>query len=155
MKNIITILIILITNIALGQTFNETKDWISSNTKGSEQVLFLKEDNQIYFLSVRQAGTLLTTFSNNFDPRAVVSISSVKDENNKYSIKLKFKEGGTIVTKLMLDKNKNPVGSVDKINMLGWKIYVEADKEMISRFKKAYIHLFKELGIQLKDGDIF
>ena len=92
---------------------------------------------------------------NSFNPKDVVSASMLGDKNDKYSIRLNFRTSGTPVTKKMYDGNRKIVGDINEIKMYAFDIYVDCDKEMAERYKKAFINLFKQIGVTIKNGDIF
>jgi hypothetical protein len=154
-KLVIIILFNFISNFTFSQTFEETSKWISNNSNGSVQIFYSNVKKQIEFVSVRSAGNSQSAFVNSFNPKDVISISTISDKYGKHKLRLNFKNNGTLVTKAMYDDNSKIVGDINKINMYGFDIQLDCDKEMAERHKKAFVNLFKQLGVTLSNGDIF
>lgn len=155
MNKFLTITLLFFTIITFSQTQEETLGWITRNSDGREQAYYNEEDGTLHLLAVRQAGNLLTTFVNEINPKDVKSISVKYGNDGWNSINLNFKSSGSTVEYYTVDKNFEIIGDVKTINQYGINISIESDRELIDSFKKAYIHLFKTIGIEVKDGNMF
>ncbi|EMY82723.1 hypothetical protein pgond44_01340 [Psychroflexus gondwanensis ACAM 44] len=155
MNKFLSIALILFTTVSFSQSQEETTDWITRNSDGREQVFYNENDGTLHLLAVRQAGNLLTTFVNEINPKDVKSISVKYGNDGWNSINLNFKSSGSTVDYYTVDKNYEMIGEVKSINKYGMNISIESDRELIDSFKKAYIHLFKTIGIEVKDGNMF
>lgn len=155
MNKLLSIALILFTTVSFSQSQEETMDWITRNSDGREQVFYNENDGTLHLLAVRQAGNLLTTFVNEINPKDVKSISVKYGNDGWNSVNLNFQSSGSTVDYYTVDKNYEIIGEVKSINKYGMNISIESDKELIDSFKKAYIHLFKTIGIDVKDGNMF
>jgi hypothetical protein len=155
MKKVLIIILLLISSFSFSQSQEETMDWITRNSDGREQVFYNENDEILHLLAVRQAGNLLTTFVNEINPKDVKSISVKYGNDGWNSINLNFKSSGSTVDYYTVDKNFEVIGEIKSINKYGMNISIESDRELIDSFKKAYIHLFKTIGIEVKDGNMF
>ncbi|PWI31551.1 hypothetical protein DI383_02470 [Flavobacteriaceae bacterium LYZ1037] len=155
MKTTSLIIICLFFNITFSQSLEETIGWIGQNTDGREQVSYDQENHKLSIISVRQFQNLLTAFVKEIDPNSVNSIGIIQDKNGWNSVVLNFKDGYANVKSYMRDKDFKVTGSVTNNNRAFLEIKVECDKEKILKFKKAFLHLFKTIGVQVKDGDLF
>jgi len=155
MKKQIILILLFASSFCFSQTQEETLDWITRNSEGREQVIYDKENNVLMLLAVRQAGSLLTTFVNEINPNDVKSISVKYGNDGWNSINLNFKSSGSTVHYYTVDKDFEVIGEIKSINKYGMNISIESDRDLINSFKKAYIHLFKTIGIEVKDGNMF
>jgi hypothetical protein len=155
MTKALTIILLLISSFGFSQSQEETMDWITRNSDGREQVFYNENDGTLHLLAVRQAGNLLSTFVNEINPKDVKSISVKYGNDGWNSINLNFKSSGSTVDYYTVDKNYEVIGEIKSINKYGMNISIESDRELIDSFKKAYIHLFKTIGIEVKDGNMF
>ena len=155
MNKFLSIALLLFTTVSFSQSQEETMDWITRNSDGREQVFYNENDGTLHLLAVRQAGNLLTTFVNEINPKDVKSISVKYGNDGWNSINLNFKSSGSTVDYYTVDKNFEVIGEIKSINKYGMNISIESDRELIDSFKKAYIHLFKTIGIEVKDGNMF
>jgi hypothetical protein len=155
MNKFLSIALLLFTTVSFSQSQEETIGWITRNSDGREQVFYNENDGTLHLLAVRQAGNLLTTFVNEINPKDVKSISVKYGNDGWNSINLNFKSSGSTVDYYTVDKNFEIIGEVKSINKYGMNISIQSDRELIDSFKKAYIHLFKTIGIEVKDGNMF
>ncbi|WP_242131345.1 hypothetical protein [Aestuariivivens marinum] len=132
----------------------DTIDWITRNSDGREQVQYYKDTNTLLLISVRDAGELVS-FVNEITPEDVRSVSVKSSEGSWQNLNLNLKHGGTMVLYYTLDKNFEIIGEVKNIRQYGISISFNCSQSMILKFKKAYIHLFQLLGVDVKDGDMF
>jgi len=155
MNKFLSIALLIFTTVSFSQSQEDTMDWITRNSDGREQVFYNEDDGTLHLLAVRQAGNLLTTFVNEINPKDVKSISVKYGNDGWNSINLNFKSSGSTVDYYTVDKNFEIIGEVKSINKYGMNISIQSDRELIDSFKKAYIHLFKTIGIEVKDGNMF
>jgi hypothetical protein len=155
LNKFLSIALLLFTTVSFSQSQEETIGWITRNSDGREQVFYNENDGTLHLLAVRQAGNLLTTFVNEINPKDVKSISVKYGNDGWNSINLNFKSSGSTVDYYTVDKNFEIIGEVKSINKYGMNISIQSDRELIDSFKKAYIHLFKTIGIEVKDGNMF
>ncbi|WP_299399106.1 hypothetical protein [uncultured Gelidibacter sp.] len=154
MRNILTFIIILFTTLSYSQTLDETVDWISRNSDGKEQIFYDKYENKVLFSAVRTAGGL-TSFVNEIKPNDVKSIS-VKYRNDGWQLlSVNLKTEGVNVKSYTEDKNLELIGEKKYVRQYAISILIECDRSTIDKFKKAYIHFFKLLDVDVKDGDMF
>ncbi|WP_437373870.1 hypothetical protein [Maribacter litoralis] len=151
----IILVFFLFINVSFSQSLEETIEWIGRNSSGREQIEYDKNENILYFFSLRRAGNNQATFVNAINPVDVNSISLKYGQDGWNSVKLNFKKGGTIVTKYWLNEKSEIEGEPTETKMYGFDISLNCSKELIEKYKKAFLHLFKELGIEVKDGDYF
>jgi hypothetical protein len=151
---ILTMIFSLGSILARSQNFSETAKWISNNTKGKYQISHTKDGYIhiadvyiVYFEGVKKPTHYINTIS--FDPRAVTSISVLKDSKG-YFLRLNFTTNGTKIYKRSQDSNE-----IRQDIMFATDIFLEADYETALRFKKAFIKLFKNLNVNVSDGDYF
>lgn len=155
MNKFLSIALLLFATVSFSQSQEETLDWITRNSEGREQAFYNENDETLHLLAVRQAGNLLTTFVNEINPKDVKSISVKYGNDGWNSINLNFKSSGSTVNYYTVDKDFEIIGEVKSINKYGMNISIESDRELIDSFKKAYINLFKTIGIEVKDGNMF
>ena len=92
---------------------------------------------------------------NEIAPNDVKSISVKYGDDGWNSINLNFKSSGSTVYYYTVDKDFEVIGEIKSINKYGMNISIQSDRDLINSFKKAYIHLFKTIGIEVKDGNMF
>jgi hypothetical protein len=156
MKNIFLLLILLLYGtMCKAQTLDETYAYISRVSDGKEQVIYDKEQNVLLLVSVRQIGGGLMTFVNQITPQDVKSVSVKEGKGGWNSINLNFKTNGATVYNYRVDRNFDIIGEIDNNRQYGINISIECDKTQIEKLQKAYIHLFKLLGVTVTDGEIF
>lgn len=155
MRYIFTLSLLLFSFFSFSQSQEETLDWITRNSNGREQIFYNENDGTLLLLSVRQAGNLLTTFVDEINPNDVKSISVKYGNDGWNSINLNFKSSGAFVNYYTVDKDFEVIGEIKSIKKYWMNISIECDQELIDSFKKAYIHLFKTIGIEVKDGNMF
>lgn len=155
MKKQLILILLFTSSFCFSQTQEETLDWITRNSEGREQAFYDENNGKLLLLSVRQAGNLLTTFVNEIDPNDVKSISVKYGDDGWNSINLNFKSSGSTVYYYTVDKDFEVIGEIKSINKYGMNISLKSDRDLINSFKKAYIHLFKTIGIEVKDGNMF
>lgn len=151
-KRLFTFIMITTYIFVNSQTFDETTRWISS--KSDQQIFYDSKNKKIDFVRVYNFEGPIRAVSNSLNPHNIVSVSISKDIDGKYNLELNFKKTGTLVRLSTYDQNKQ-LSSSTQINMYGLSIYFGVDMNMITRLKTAFIHMFKTIGIEIKDGDIF
>lgn len=155
MRKIFTSILLLLSALSFSQSQVETTEWITRNSNGREQVIYKGTENTLLLLAVRQSGNLLSTYVHEINPNDVKSISVKYGNDGWNTVQLNFKSSGSIVYYYSVDKNFKVIGEVKSINKYGMDITIECDRDLINSFKKAYLHLFKTIGIDVKDGNIF
>ncbi|MBK5214606.1 MAG: hypothetical protein JJE55_13205 [Flavobacteriaceae bacterium] len=164
MKTTFIILEVLMINLTVNaQTFEETQQWITNNVNSStwyfsHQVSYDYNSEKLLLIKVL-INPRLSAIVREINPANVTSVSISKAESNDglKSIRLNFKYGGTKVKSYFVDDKFEIIEGVpiQETNMHGLDIYAECDLDKLKKIKKAYIHLFNELGIKVKDGDYF
>ncbi len=155
MNKLTLIALLFFTTVSFSQSRDETMDWIKRNSDGREQVFYNEKEETLNLFAVRKAGNLLATFVNEINPKDVKSISVKYGNDGWNSINLNFKSSGSIVEYYAVDKNFEIIGEIERIKKYAMNISIESNRELIDSFKKAYIHLFKTMGIEVKDGNMF
>lgn len=155
MKTTTLIIFFLFFNITFSQSLDETIGWIGQNTNGREQVYYDKENHKLSINSVRQAHNSLTVFVKEIDPNSINSIGILNGQGGWNSVVLNFKNGYGNVTRYMRDENFEITGNKTNGDMAYLNIKVQCDYDKILKLKKAFLHLFKTIGVQVKDGDLF
>jgi len=138
----------------LSQTMDETMDYITRVSQGREQVMYDKNKNIFMLISVRESGGLIS-FVKEINPEEVNSVTVRNGNDGWNSINLNFKSGGSDVYDYTVDKNFDLLDEVEKNHQYGVNISIPADENQIKKFQKAYIHLFKLLGVEVSDGEMF
>lgn len=155
MKKILFISILTLSvTFSFSQTLNETIDWITRESDGREQVKYDKETNTLFLISVRQMDKMVS-FVNEISPNDVKSISVKNNGGGWQLLNLNLKREGVDITYYTLDHNFELISEIKNQRQYGIGISIECDETLINKFKKAYIHLFKLLGVEVKDGDMF
>lgn len=153
---------LIVSQFCYSQSLEETSNWIENNA-GAPNSLF---SNTVVYNTQTNKLLLYKNYSAPFkfrkvteiDPKDVSSISLY--EANKKGLRgilLNFKKGGSN-TKIYLANNDTRVTKVNKveeIQMYAFPIMAEASLEHAKRIKKAYINVFQQLGLNVKDGDTF
>ena len=156
MKKKYLLILLFITAKISSQTFSETAHWISRESQSMQQVIYnnkLKNVDIVRLYNYPNISRFVVV--NNIDPKAIESISIKKDSDGNYNLRINFGSKGTIVSMEKFDDNNKLVGGITKTKMYGLEIYLGVDSDKIKRFKKAYLHLFNQVGANAKDGDIF
>ncbi|MBC5836224.1 hypothetical protein G6N05_15155 [Flavobacterium sp. F372] len=154
MKTKILILFLLFSSLVNSQSLDDTIDWITRNSNGSEQVKYDVKTKKLLLISVRKAGNRISSLVKEINPNDVNSIS-ISSSNNWNSVVINFKKGGSYINSYIVSENINEKSNEGKIKMYGIEISFEVDKIQIQKFKKAYINLLKEIGVKVIDGDLF
>jgi len=153
MKYIYTLIILFLVNSSYAQSLQETINWISINTNGKQQVSYDKSENKLIFMSINQDG-YYSIYVREINPNVATSVSTQVGDNNWNTIIINFNSVHN-VKYYTLDENQKLKGKVNSVNMYGLDISIESNKDMLERLKKAYIHLFNTIGVNVKDGDFF
>jgi|GEM_PF-5892370 hypothetical protein len=154
MKNILLILLILISNYNIAQTSQETIDWIGRNSNGREQLFFDKNEGILFLISVR-GDYNEALFVHEIIAKDVQSVSFKLGKNGWNSLYLNFIHSGSYVKSYTIDSNFNKTSEVNNTHQYAVQISLPVDESLIKSFKKAFIHLFNTLGYHIKDGDMF
>lgn len=157
MYKLSTILILLITLLFSqnfkSQSFDETSQWIGNNTKGKCQTYLDSKSKLLVIVksfAFMSYGRLIQGSDYSaFDPKAVANISQVQNSNG-YNLNITFQKYGTTVYSWS-DEDK----TISKMKRPGMTVEVDASSEMIPKFKKAFLNLFKTLKVNVTDVDIF
>ncbi len=156
MKFKILILCFFFSLSSSSQTLDETIDWIGSNSEGLAQVMYDESTGVLTLIKVQHLGPRsIMAFVSEIDPKAVASIDIKYGSDEWNDIQLNFKTGGTNVKSYTV--NKDWELTMDPINtrMFGFDINLKTSRDYLPKFKKAYLHLFRQIGITVKDGDMF
>ena len=156
MRKLIVASLLLITSFSFCQSLIETIDWIGMNSRGREFVRYNKSKNKLQFVSVRTIPNVDTSTSvQEFNPKDVVHISVVYKKSDWNSILITFKNEGSIVRSFFEDEETKEQSNAETRKTRGIELYLNVDKQMIDKYKKAYINLFQKLGVTVKDGNFF
>jgi len=153
----ILVVFYLIAYSSIAQTFDETESWITRKSGGGQQVAYDESQGILLLLKVQHLSpTQIVTYITEIDPTAVNSIDVRYGKDGWNNVTLNFKTGGTNVKSYIFNKNNEIIwGDPINTHMYGFDVNIETSREQILKFKKAYIHLFKQLGVPVKDGDMF
>ncbi|MDD3722102.1 MAG: hypothetical protein PHW92_06415 [Lutibacter sp.] len=163
MKNkIFFVSLLIVSQFGYSQILEETSNWIENNA-GAPNSLF---SNTVSYNAETNKLLLYKNYSAPFkfrkvteiDPKDVSSIS-LYEANKKSGLRgilINFKNGGA-KTKIYLANNKTRVTKANKVEekqMYEFPIMAEGNLEHVKRIKIAYLNVFWQLGIPIKDGDI-
>lgn len=163
MKNrILTLFLVIFSQISYTQTFEETSNWIENNA-GAPNSLF---SNSIAYNTQTKKLLFYKNYSAPFkfrkvteiDPKDVSSISlfEVSILGGLKAILINFKTEGSNA-KIYLANNDSKIFKVNKAEEAKMKvlpILAEGNLDHAKRIKMHYINLFRQLGVDVKDGDI-
>lgn len=163
MKNKIFIIgFLIISQISYTQSLEETTNWIENNAGApnsmfSNTVVYNKQTNRL-LLYINYSAPFKFRKVTEIDPTQVSSISLCEKPNKKglRGIQLNFKKGGS-KTKIYLANNDTRVTKVNKVaekQMYEFPILAEGNLAHAKRIKTAYLNVFQQLGIPVRDGDM-
>lgn len=152
----IYILIILISSVSYSQSIDETISWINRNSKGRHNVIFIEKTNKIQLIKINIIpGVIEDAWFQEFNINDVATISTPTKNNDWNDIVFTFKNGGAEVISFSIIDNNKKRSSENKRRLSGITADIMCNTEMILKYKKAYLNLFKKLGANVKDGDFF
>lgn len=152
----IYILFTLIGSVSYSQSIEETISWINRNSKGKHNVLYIEKTNKIQLIKISVIpGVDEQAWFQEFNPKDVVTISTPTENTDWNDIVFTFKKGGKEVIYFSIYNNNKKRTRESKRILPGITADIMCNKEMILKYKKAYLNLFKKLGANVKDGDFF
>lgn len=156
MKNGYVLLFVVMSSISYSQTIQETIGWINKNSQGRHKVLFIEKTNRIQLIKVDIIpGVIESAKVQEFNSKDVTMISAPTKNNEWNDLIFNFKKGGAEVTSFtIIDNSKTRSGESKKI-VPGIVADIKSNEEMILNYKKAYLNLFKKIGVNIKDGDFY
>lgn len=155
MRKIYLTFFLISTFIASSQSLDETIQWIGMNSKGREYVQYDKKTDKLQFISKRTLPDdgRATLHIVEFNYKNVSTISLVPDDETWNIIVITFKSETNIKFLSGISvKNAKAVGdSKSSVHPITLKV----DLEIAKKYQKAYLHLFKILGVTVKNGNYF
>lgn len=164
MKNyLLTVMFLALSLTIYSQTLEETTNWIEENATAPNSMftntIFYDIQSHKLLLCKNYAAPFKFRKITEIDPAQVSSISL--DENSKNSglrsIVLNLKDGASN-TRTYLANYNSTVSKSNKIEekqMASIPILAEGNLDHAKKIKLAYINLFQQLGVNVKDGDTF
>jgi len=159
---LLSMMFLALSHVIYSQSLEETSNWIASNAGAPNQMF----SNAVAYNAKTNKLLLYKNYSAPFkfrkvteiDPAQVnsISLSETDRKSGLRGIVLSFKTGGSN-TRIYLANNNTRVTKVNKIKeiqMYEFPILAEGSLEHAKKIKMAYINLFHQLGINVKDGDI-
>ena len=159
MKNkIFSLLFLIISGCIYSQTFGETANWIQMNASSQ----LAKYNNYVQYNRQTKKLILGKTYVDNgvmsliteINPQDVSFISLDQSSiNNEFKgIIIHFHKSSIVKSYTTVD-NSDVENNVEIYKKPALLIQAECNIEKIKKIKKAYINLFRQLGVSVKDGD--
>jgi len=162
MKNkIFSLLFLIISGCIYSQTYAETANWIQMNAgsqsgKYNNYVQYDSQNKKLIIGKIYNDVRGVTSWVMEINPKDVSFISLDQSSiNSEFKGVIIHFNKSSIVKNYFTEGNSSVETNVEISKRPAISIQSECDLEKIKKIKKAYINLFRQLGVNVKDGDAF